>query len=240
MKPIIALSSYIADKNVVYEYGTSGDYIKAINGAGGIPIQLPTIENTADYEQVLRHVDGLLIQGGCDIAPYFFGEQPDKALGRIDSLVDRQEMELVRLAYDAGIPILGICRGHQVINVAFGGSLYQDIPSAMPDAIGHNQFGCKREELYHKIEIDPTSHLHQFLGKSSLYVNSFHHQSVKKIGDGLKVVATAPDGIVEAIEGTRDKFVMGVQFHPENLYGIYTEFTNLFRAFVEECKKRSI
>ncbi|HJB26458.1 MAG TPA: gamma-glutamyl-gamma-aminobutyrate hydrolase family protein [Firmicutes bacterium] len=240
MKPVIAVSSYIADKDVFYGYGTSGDYIKAIDGAGGIPVQLPTIKNTSDYEQVLRHMDGLLIPGGCDIAPYFFSEQPEKALGRINALIDRQEMELVRLAYDAGIPILGICRGHQVINVAFGGSLYQDIPSAMPEAIGHDQSGCKREELYHKIDIQPASYLHQIFGKDSLYVNSFHHQAVKQLGDGLKTVATAPDGVIEAIEGTGDRFVMGVQFHPENLYGIYTEFTNLFRFFVEECKKRAI
>ena len=240
MKPVIAVSSYIANKDIYYGYGTSGDYIKAIDGAGGIPVQLPTIKNSADYEQVLRHADGLLIPGGCDIAPYFFSEQPEKALGRIDALVDQQEMELVRLAYDAGIPILGICRGHQVINVAFGGSLYQDIPSAIPEAIGHDQSGCKREELYHKIDIQPSSRLHRIFGKDSLYVNSFHHQAVKQLGDGLQAVATAPDGVVEAIEGTGDRFVMGVQFHPENLYGIYAEFTNLFRSFVEECRKRAI
>lgn len=240
MKPIIAVSSYIANKDVFYGYGTSGDYIKAIDGAGGIPVQLPAIQNTTDFEYIFRHIDGLLIPGGCDIAPYFFGEQPDKNLGHIDAVVDRHEIELIRLAYDAGIPILGICRGHQVINVAFGGSLYQDIPSALPDAIGHDQSGCKREEFYHKIEILPSSTLHQIFGKDSVYVNSFHHQAVKQLGEGLRTVATAPDGIIEAFESTGDRFVLGVQFHPESMFGLYPEFTNLFRVFVEECKKRAI
>lgn len=240
MKPIIALSSYIANKDVFYGYGTSGDYIKAIDGAGGIPIQLPAIKNTQDFERIFRQVDGLLIPGGYDIAPYFFGEQPEQTLGRIDALVDRHEIELIRLAYDAGVPLLGICRGHQIINVAFGGSLYQDIPSAFPEAIGHDQSPCKREELYHKIDILPSSRLHQMFGKDSIYVNSFHHQAVKQLGEGLRAVATAPDGIIEAFEGTGDRFVLGVQFHPENMCGLYPEFTNLFLEFIEECKKRAI
>lgn len=240
MKPIIALSSYIANKDVFYGYGTSGDYIKAIDGAGGIPIQLPAIKNTQDFERIFRQVDGLLIPGGCDIAPYFFGEQPEQKLGYINAAVDRHELALIRLAYDAGIPILGICRGHQVINVAFGGTLYQDIPSALPDAIGHNQSPCGREELYHKIDILPSSRLCRMFGKDSIYVNSFHHQAVKQLGEGLRAVAVAPDGVIEAFEGTGDRFVLGVQFHPENMFGLYPEFSNLFREFIEECKKRAI
>ena len=219
--------------------GIGQAYLSAVIAAGGIPVLLPLGMDEACLFQALDMADGLLLAGGVDVAPALFGEEPHPKLGEVDAERDAAELALARRALEIGMPLLAICRGIQVLNVAAGGTLYQDIPSELPDILKHTCFypAYPRNHIAHTIEIEPGSRLAAIVGQDGnlpygVSVNSLHHQSIKDLGNGLRIVAKAPDGVVEAAEGAGDAWVVAVQWHPEEL-SARPDMSALFRAFVE-------
>jgi len=219
------------------------DYLHAVSKARGLPSIVasgftnPLEEAEQLAGEILDNCDGLLLSGGTDVDPVIFGEVPHTALGRVDGPRDPFEITLAREAVRRDLPILGICRGLQVLNVALGGTLTQDIPSDVPGAVRH-EAGENRTEIAHEVEIVPGSKLASLLSARSAGVNSFHHQAAKRIGEGLTVSATCPaDGIVEGLEMNDRAFVVAVQWHPENFWRTSPGFDGLFRGFVEAADR---
>jgi putative glutamine amidotransferase len=215
------------------------DYLHAVSKAHGLPSIIasgftnPLDEAVQLAGEILDTCDGLLLSGGTDVDPAIFGEVPHTALGRVDPPRDPFEITLAREAVRRDMPVLGICRGLQVLNVALGGTLIQDIPSDVPGAARH-EAAENRVEIAHEVDIVPGSKLAQLLSATKVGVNSFHHQAAKRIGEGLTVSATSPeDGIVEGLEMTDRAFVVAVQWHPENFWKTSANFDGLFGGFVE-------
>jgi putative glutamine amidotransferase len=211
-------------------------YYHAVRKAGGIALILPPIGSRSTLRKTLHHLDGLLISGGnFDIHPMYYGEKPISALGAIKGERTEFELELIDLALNQDLPLLGICGGAQAINVALGGSLYQDIATELPNADQHEQ-GAKTNREGHPIEIHPGTRLRQIVQKQTLKVNTTHHQAVREVGKGLRVNATAKDGLVEGIESLYHKFVLGVQWHPEALVGQDPYQRRIFSSFISAAK----
>jgi putative glutamine amidotransferase len=210
-------------------------YIRAVERAGGVPVALVPTDDTATLERILDSVDGLLLTGGRDMDPSFFGEPIHPKAEAISVERTRFELELARRARQRGMAVFGICLGLQVINVAMGGSLYQDIPSQTEGKLDHRQPGEERGKLVHPVELRPGTRLRQLLGKDSLMVNSLHHQGVREVGRDLVVSAVSPDGIVEGLELPGDRFYLSVQWHPEEFIDV-PEHLALFQAFVEAAR----
>ena len=206
------------------------EYTEAVKKAGGIPLLIP-FGNKEEIEETLELVDGIIMTGGVDVNPMLYGEMWHTTQGDADSARDEFDIQLIKSAYERNIPILGICRGCQIINVAFGGSLYQDNMEAGAHVGVHNQ---KNRRAYpcHMIQIEEGSFLYDVCG-SSYAVNSYHHQSVKALGEGLKVVAKAPDGIVEAIQH-ESKFVWACQFHPEMMHKQDLKMQEVFNLYLSK------
>ena len=202
----------------------SNAYVNAVIKAGGSPVLIPFTNNETVLKEIISQIDGLILSGGGDIYAPLFNEPLHPAVESYDIDRDNYDIQLVKLAVDRQIPILGICRGQQVINVALGGNLIQDIPSHLqlylPDGtlpkVNHNQAEA-RETGTHSIQIKPGSKLCKIIGSNKISVNSFHHQSVHVVAPGLEAVAYSEDGIIEAIESTEEKAILGVQWHPENM-----------------------
>jgi len=192
-------------------------YAEAVYRAGGMPLILPFLQAEAEVRELLSRLDGLLLAGGGDVDPSWYGEEPHLNLGRVDPERDAFEILLSRLALAGDVPVLAICRGIQVLAVAGGGALYQHIPSQIKGALQHYQ---KAPEWYpaHAIHVKPGSKLARLLQASHARVNSYHHQSVKALPRGFQVAAEAGDGVVEAIEGLHHRFALGVQWHPETMW----------------------
>ena len=212
-------------------------YFRAVMAAGGVPWMIPLIaDDPATLREIYERLDGILIPGGVDMDPGTYGECTSPLCGRLDPARDATELQLTRWAVADGLPVLGLCRGAQVINVALGGSLYQDIGAEVPGAEPHDFYptkGFARDHLAHHIDLAPGSRLRDAFGAETSPVNSMHHQSVKRVGEGLRVSAVAPDGVVEGVEGTRDDaFLVGVQWHPEMFEGGQPGVGNLFRDFI--------
>lgn len=209
--PIIGITANVTDGNVSLLSG----YFKSVIKAGGIPMVIPPSEETDTIASMLDSLDGILLSGGADINPLFMKEDPINELHNINPYRDRQELLIVKMAADRQIPILGICRGVQIMNVALGGTLYQDIYSqAEGKLIKHSQ-DLDRAYASHLVYIDEDSMLSKIMDTTTLPVNSFHHQAVKDAAPGFKICARSSDGIVEAIESTEYKSMIGVQWHPE-------------------------
>jgi putative glutamine amidotransferase len=208
-------------------------YSEAIMGAGAVPVLIPNLEAAA--EDLLNRLDGLLFSGGYDLCPGLYGEDVLNGTVEIDERRDRAEMPTLRAALSGNLPILAICRGVQTLNVALGGSLYQDIPTQRPSEICHRQEAPRREAT-HTIAIEEGSRLAEAVGDTQMAVNSFHHQALKQIGKGLSVVAVAPDGVIEAVEGPQGRFLLGVQFHPEEMVGVSAQARAIFAAFVDAAR----
>ncbi len=209
-------------------------YFQAVIRAGGVPLIIPstTIEEAiADYSKI---IDGVIFTGGLDVWPLRFGEEPIKQVVEITHERDELELKLFQNAYNEGIPILGICRGLQVINIAMGGTLYQDIYSQVENVRGHT-FGYNPEEFYHSIDIEEGTIMREIYGKEIINVNSEHHQAVKALGKDLKITSRAKDGIVESVESTGEGFILAVQYHPEALAEKYDSHQELFNYFIERC-----
>ena len=214
------------------------NYTDAIIAAGGLPLIIPVLEDIEVLRALYDRMDGILISGGGDIDPRFYNEPPLAGLGPTDPMRDEIELPLARWAIDEGKPLLGICRGSQVINVAMGGTLYQDIPSQIHTQLVHDSSFTRQDWTYmaHELRLEPDSKLAQLFGSNCIMTNSLHHQSLKDLAPGLRAVGWAPDGVVEAIEGAGEGFLVGVQCHPEALQGAAdTRWQALFRDFVESC-----
>lgn len=236
MKPIIglALSNRIKPKKIYS--AINNDYIKAVQKAGGIPVLIPFSDNLENIQTYADRIQGIIFTGGEDVSPLLYNEDPIKEVQRIIEKRDRFELELFKEVYKKNIPILAICRGLQLINVALGGNLYQDINVQIPNSNGHLPMYALRSNLYHSVKIEKDSKLFDIFKTEDLKVNSFHHQSVKKLGEDLRITAHSSDGVVEGIESLSRKFLVAVQWHPENLVERHSEFLKLFEALINNAK----
>jgi putative glutamine amidotransferase len=207
------------------------DYVRSVERAGGLPLVL--VGRPEDAPELLDHVRALLLTGGGDVDPALYGQARHANLKRVAAERDAFELALVREALSRDLPVLGICRGHQVLNVATGGTLVQDIPSQIEGAGSHDP-DVERWETAHEVTVLPGTRLRQILGKERVAVNSFHHQAVQDLGRGLVISARADgDDVVEGIESTAHRFVLGVQWHPEGFWNRPQGFHSLFDALVE-------
>ena len=213
-------------------------YVQVLTASGAIPWVVPLLEgNDAALRQIYERLDGLFLPGGVDVDPATYGESRSELCGRSDAARDWTELLLARWALADRKPVLAVCRGAQLINVAVGGSLYQDVGAQHPDAIKHDHFptkGRRRDELAHEVQVAPGSRLHRLLGADTLAVNSMHHQGIARLAPGLRAVATSPDGLIEGVEGgVNGQFLLGVQWHPEDLIDVDPRMRRLFDAFIE-------
>lgn len=231
-RPIIGITgNYDSGKCTLLE-----GYYRSVLEAGGTPIVIPAFEDTDAMVSLLDHVDALILSGGGDINPLYLGEEPIRELSSINPARDNQELLLVRLAANRQIPILGICRGIQVMTAALGGKLYQDIYKEAGVTLKHSQ-DTERHTATHSVRIASSSKLSKIFGATNLYVNSFHHQSVREAAPGFAVTAVSPDGLIEAVESIHGKSMLGVQWHPEcMILGGDRTMIPLFEWIVDEAR----
>ncbi len=211
-------------------------YTKAIEDAGGIPFILPLMPDRQAWKRIVSHVDGLLITGsGSDLAPETYGETQRYKFKRMSAQRATLELGVSNIAYKNDVPMLGICGGMQSINVALGGTLFQDIDSQLNTSIPH-QPTYSATKTAHSIRIAPRSLLRRIAGKATIQVNSSHHQSIKEVPPSLITTAISPDGVIEAIEAPNKQFLLGVQWHPEFLYRRHPIQKKLFQALVRAAR----
>ncbi len=240
MKPFIGVTPDFDDgkEKSRPNYFLYEPYISAIEQAGGLPLILPYINGSEEAGLLLDRIHGLLLTGGdFDIDPSYYGEEWTVEKRVVNERRTRFEIEIARQTLERDLPVLGICGGEQTINVVLQGSLYQDILSQIQGANSHELRRGKSETL-HEVEIVPETLLHRIVGEETLHVNSTHHQSIKDLGEGLQINATAGDGVIEGIESVRHGFVLGVQWHPEALFENNSGCRKIFAAFVRKASKR--
>lgn len=211
----------------------NSNYVQAVLQAGGLPMIIPPYGDIDIIETYARVCDGFLFSGGNDLDPSLYNEEPMKNIGAFSPDLDSVQLMMFRVFEKTHKPILGICRGLQIINVAREGSLYQDIPDQIPESIQHVQKGSRNHE-FHKVMIDSQSQLAEIMNLPLVSVNSLHHQSVKKLGNDLKITAKASDGVIEAIESSDNK-IIGVQWHPEDMIYDSKVMNNLFTWLVDHA-----
>lgn len=211
--------------------------VRAITQFGGVPIVLPNLEMDG-IEEIASTIDGLLLTGGGDIDPTLFGEEPLPGLGNIVPERDRFEVELIQKMLKLNKPILGICRGAQIMSIAMGGDMYQDIYSQRDGSLLQHDQLAPNWHGSHFVEVTEGSLLRKIVGVDKFKVNSYHHQALRNMPDGFIVSGVASDGVIESFESTKHTFVMGVQWHPESLISKNdTSSLAIFEAFINECKK---
>lgn len=242
MPPLIGCTTYrkTAQHPTVEVFGLMPSYIEAITAAGGLPIMIPLGLSERALEDIFHRLDGLLLPGGGDIDPQAYAGNGHETVADIDPDRDRVEFTMARLAVEHRKPVLAICRGHQVLNVALGGSLWEDVRSQMPGGIVHDHDHLRRQQRPHDVTIQPDSCLASYIGRTITPVNSMHHQGVRTLAPRLRPVATAPDGLVEGVEVIDHPFGIGVQWHPENLVGDDPAMAALFAAFIAAAAPQSV
>jgi putative glutamine amidotransferase len=201
-------------------------------------ILIPRINDLNILTALLARLHGLVLPGGIDLHPDRYGEEVHPLTEEADLELDEFEISLASWAFQEDIPVLGVCRGMQLINVTLGGSLYQDIDDQYPESIGHTHRNLPRTHLAHRITVDPGSRMEIILGTQEVWVNSLHHQAIKEPGKGVRITGRAPDGIPELLEVTGYRFVLAAQSHPEEIYSIEPAFARLFSAFVQASSSR--
>jgi putative glutamine amidotransferase len=215
-------------------------YFLALTGVGAVPWMIPLLDSDPEtIRAIYERLDGVFLAGGVDVDPSCYGATRDALCGNTDLARDRVEMMLARWAIEEGKPLFGVCRGMQVINVVTGGTLVQDCTYVV-GADKHDYFptaGWARDHLAHEVEIAGGSRLERVFGSSRVGVNSMHHQAIQRLGEGLDVTARAPDGVIEAVEGRGDAFLVGVQWHPEMLVDRDPGTHRLFEAFIEAASE---
>ncbi|MBS0656372.1 MAG: gamma-glutamyl-gamma-aminobutyrate hydrolase family protein [Verrucomicrobia bacterium] len=237
-KPIIAIlanldtfeQGILAGSERIY---VSRDYVRSVLKAGGIPLLLPIVPDFDVMQQQIDAVDAVVISGGQDVDPQHYAEEACTWLGATCPERDAYELKVVKYVVQQKKPLLGICRGQQLINVAFGGSLYQDIAQQFSsNALSHSQIH-ERHEVSHAVELKEDSWLFEVYKKRTIDTNSFHHQAVKALAPGFRVSCCSPDGVIEGIEKVEGSFVCGVQWHPEMMTEHHADMHRLFVAFID-------
>lgn len=232
--PLIGLSASINDRGYSM---VSATYINAIVKAGGTPVIIPAVTDGQVLRNTLATLDGLVLVGGADVNPLWYGEEPIQQLGGVDPQRDLYELKLIKMASDHNIPILGICRGCQLLNVAFGGTLYQDIPSQKRNNHIKHQQSLPAAYGAHTVYVEKGSPIAEIIGQDTLAVNSFHHQAVKDVAPGFRAIAYAPDSTVEAITAYPNKSILGLQWHPEGMVaGGDTTMLKFFQHIVQKAE----
>lgn len=236
--PRIAVSGVLRDWHEARRAGVNASYVSAVAGAGGIPLILSQLIGEARVARALEGCDGLLLTGGEDVDPAYYGEEPSRALGAVDRERDEFELALFHAARAARLPVLGICRGIQLVNVALGGTLYQDLPSERPGSLDHDP-DAPRHTRTHHVRLASGSRAARALGVDRLVPNSFHHQAIKDLAPALVATGWSDDGVIEAVEGgSADPWLLAVQWHPEEMHADVTApERGLFSALVEEARR---
>lgn len=241
-RPIIGIATQTLDASVGKlppSWALGQAYVRVLVDAGAVPWLIPLLEGEDTLRAICAHLDGVFLTGGVDVDPVRYGEERHLLCDPSDPARDQTEIALVRWALTEQKPVLAVCRGIQLLNVACGGSLYQDLTALYPQAIKHDYFftaGHRRDFLAHPVQIEAGSHLARVLGTEQSQVNSMHHQGIKQLAPGFRASAFAPDGLVEGIEKPGERFVIGVQWHPEELTANHPPMRRLFREFVTAAR----
>ncbi len=237
---ITAMSDHDAAGLHAPRFSNNQSYSRAVMAAGGIPLLIPQVEDTESLRAIYSCLDGVLIPGGVDINPRYFQEEARPEVDLSDNGLDFVETNLLPWAIADDMPIFGICRGQQVLNVVLGGTLWQDIPSEYPTVFDHRESYKRkiRDYLAHDVRIAPESRLRQIIGAERIWVNTSHHQAVKTVAPGLRPTAWAPDELCEGLESPDHFFLLTVQWHPEEMVRKHEWARNLFAAFVEAARVR--
>jgi putative glutamine amidotransferase len=239
VRPLIGVTTAaVTNENGLTYNRAYSPIARAVARAGGLPVLIPTGLDEETLHALYERLDGLLLPGGPDIDPAHYGEAPHPTTV-IDAERDALEVPLTRWAVDDGVPLLGICRGHQVVNVALGSSLVQDIRSQLPETTLPHDQEPPRGRPSHDIAIAPDSRLARIVGGVHLAVNSLHHQAVRQAAPGLRVTARSADGVIEATERAGPGFALTVQWHPEDLADSDPAMLALFEALVEAARERA-
>ena len=240
-KPIIGIStSVLVDEGGGFpgyeRIYVNKDYVSSVISAGAVPLMIPMEDSEENLRQTLELVDGMIFSGGHDIAPIRYGEEPHQKLQDICPERDEFDFLLYRLAKEHSLPILGICRGFQLMNVSEGGKLYQDLSLKNTESLKHSQ-GHGPSVPTHTVKVESGSKFYKILGKEEIRVNSFHHQAVKSTSENVAISGKALDNVVEAIELKNYPFGLGVQFHPEMLQAKEEDMKKIFAALVSAAKE---
>lgn len=211
------------------------EYPRAIAAAGALPLIIPYTEDEALLEASLSRLDGVLLTGGGDIHPAAWGEKPHPAIGEVNEARDRYDFLLIKLCVLCHVPLLAICRGLQCVNVRFGGSLYQDLPAQLGEEFAIHHQSLPTEQGVHTVSFSKGTRTASLLPALKLCTNSHHHQAVRRVGEGLRISGSSPDGIVEALEAVNYDIV-AFQFHPERMIGSNPQFLQIFKKWVEHLK----
>lgn len=236
-QPVIGILGYQTQPNP--GIGLRQTYIDSILRAGGLPVILPMFTTEENVSQALELIDGLLISGGCDVNPARYGEEKLPECGESCEVRDESELLFVRHARAAKMPIMGICRGMQLLNVAYGGTLIQDLPSQRGLPLEKHKQSEPYNVLVHDITLTDGGLLQRVTGKKHFMTNSVHHQAIASLGSTLKVEAVCEDGVIEAVSDSEDEAVFGVQFHPELFSGEHEYAQKLFDYFVSKVQERA-
>ncbi len=212
------------------------DYLNAVRHVGGVPLILPTEAPKEELQYLLSLCDGLLLSGGNDINPALYGQEPQSVL-TLAGCRDQGEIDILDAATQRKLPILGICRGIQLLNVYFGGTLIQDIPTFLPESAIRHSMEAPYHRVCHTVNVLPDTPLAALTGKSVISVNSHHHQAVGRVASCLAPMAYAEDGIPEALYKPDERFLWGVQWHPERIWDIEDSSAQIFTAFIAACQK---
>jgi len=199
-------------------YGINQSYVRALVAAGCAPVLIPLLDDDERLRAVYERLDGIVFPGGADIAPGEYHEEPIGDLNVVEAARDRTELTLARWAFADDLPTLGICRGQQVLNVALGGSLWQDLRHQGVTQVEHSDAdGRARNAMIHGVRLDPDSRLAQLIDETDFQVNSLHHQAVKTVAPQLRITGQSHDGVIEALESPERRFLIAVQWHPEEI-----------------------
>lgn len=220
-------------------YGINQSYVRALAAAGCAPVLIPLLSDDARLRAIYERLDGIIFPGGADVAPHQYQEEPIDNLNEVESERDHVELTLARWAYRDDLPTLGICRGQQLLNVALGGTLYQDLRHQGVTTTEHSGIdGRARNRLIHRVRLDPDSRLAQLVDETSVEVNSLHHQAVKEVAPGMRATGRAEDDVIEAVEAPDRRFWIAVQWHPEELTDL-PWIGRLFDGFARAAAKQA-